>query len=100
MFKFVLFFFTPVRQRTGHSIAVIHLPSFSRVSQNGFHSTSLFSCPHSSTPSGGNDDDTDSISGNVDSTRGAHSSPFSSSYHRSSSNRVAPISVHNDAVAA
>ena len=42
--RFILFYSAPPSERARRSIAVIHLPSFSRVSQNGFHSTSLF-CP-------------------------------------------------------
>ena len=76
--RFILFYSAPPSERARHSIAVMHLPSFSRVSQNGFHSTSLF-CPsaHYLLCCAGNEDDTDSISGNVDSSE-AHSDPFSS----------------------
>ena len=94
MFKFVLFFFTPVsrlrRSEEGQALYRRYSSSvFLACITERFSQHFTFFCPHSICSGNGDTDST--ISGNV----GAHSDPFSSSCHRRSNSRVAPISVHD-----
>ena len=81
MFKFVLFFFTPLLRPSGRgALSPLFIFRLSRVyHRTVFTALHFFARPHTiySVCCAGNEDDTDSISGNVDSSE-AHSDPFSS----------------------
>ena len=78
MFKFVLFFFTPLL-RAGEALYRRYSSSiFLACITERFSQHFTFFARPNSIYSVGNEDDTDSISGNVDSSE-AHSDPFSSS---------------------